>query len=177
MHLVMVPTWIVLPKLTHTELPTEKVISNSRLHQWGPQVPFQWSQGSSHGIAFPQRNLRKKPSLTSTDLLFLHDFFTWLGHLQKVFSPLIFKRNFGSLNCHAQLRGESIQCGWWEVVEANGPCSRADWQSLLLISSVLNNNLYIFWSINFLDSNNSAQLKRCSFFLSSEAADHKLNVC
>lgn len=71
----MVPTWTVLPKLTRRQLPTEKVISNSHLQQRGPQVPLQWSQGSSQVTAFPRRNLRKKPSLTSTDLVFLHDSF------------------------------------------------------------------------------------------------------
>lgn len=50
-------------------------------------------------------------------------------------------------------------------------------QSLLLIISVPTTKLYIFWPINLLDCNNSAQLKRCTFFPSSEAADHKLDVC
>lgn len=169
---------------SHTELPTEKVISNSHPHQWGPQVLFQWSQGSSHGIAFPRRNLRKKSSQISTCY-----FSTTLSHdwaICKRFSQLsLFSRGTLDHRTTVLSSGENppnVGGGQWLRPKGRAPKQNfsqllAVLQSLLLISSFPNNTLYIFWSINLLDSNKSVQLKRCTFFPSSEAADHKLDVC
>lgn len=180
----MVPIWTVLPNSRTCSFPQQRSSATAtstsealKCLSSGLRAPLM----AEHSLEGTSRKKRSPLLLTCYfSMTLLHD-----GATCKRFSHLsLFSR--GTLDHKTAMLSSGVNPsnmggGQWLRPMGHGPEQNfsqllAVLQSLLLISSVPNNNLYIFWSINLLDSNNSVQLRRCTLFPSSEA-DHKLNVC